>query len=779
MGAQDLPRRRLRLLAALAATAIVIAIAVRVLTGSSGERPAPQKASFDSEAPVTAPAHWLPPEDWVYNHWLPYDEGRLYALLDVTRGTIWRQLRDDRHNLAQLAARHGWPDADVLAAELVAPREPIVSPAMLALLHARALRTLTQGHLSQHLLFHSLHQFAIPSEAPEIFGVTDAAFRGLRRKEQSPLEIGRLHGRSPSRIQALASAVLRERVRFGTASGAMTARQGALLLRRQLSQLPRWLAQVRYNGPPPTHAGKLTGKPRNFAANPALSGDGARVVFEGYEQKLPVALQRGEISVLTRALRGGAVRNASYGRRIHTPRSAYNPTVSADGRRVAFESAEGNLNFAKRYGQIRIFVSDTRARRTTPVALPPVAPGISLSGYDPVISADGRRVAYQAQRSGGESAVYVTDLRSSLTTLASRGAGGTAPGADDGVYDPAISGDGSKVAFTTAASNLGAGALRGRTQVFVRDLHARTTTLISRADGARGAIANDYSADAAISRDGRYVAFSSTGTNLAGAARRGGSRIYVRDLRARRTRVVSTRHGFALKPSISADGRVVAYTSIAGGRSRVLVRDARGRGPERLVSRASGRRGAGADGASSDAAISADGRRVAFTSAATNLAAGKPDDRRGVFVRDLRAATTTLISAPVPADAIAAAAAKPAFGTHASPATDAASAQSATPVGGASAQSATPVRAASVSIFDNAFFRGGDRPTVRLRAGGVLTWRWASQQSHQVTVRSGPRTLRSPTRTAGSYSVRLRTPGTYEFVCSIHAPGMRMEAIVE
>ena len=70
-----------------------------------------KKASFDSEAPVTAPAHWLPPEDWVYNHWLPFDETRLHELLGVTRGAIWRQLRDDRHNLAQLAARHGWPDA--------------------------------------------------------------------------------------------------------------------------------------------------------------------------------------------------------------------------------------------------------------------------------------------------------------------------------------------------------------------------------------------------------------------------------------------------------------------------------------------------------------------------------------------------------------------------------------------------------------------------------------------------------------------------------------------
>ena len=750
------------------AAALIAALALALGPGSPwrGDDPATTsvaKASFDSEAPAKAPAHWLPPEDWVYNHWLPYDEGRLHRLLGVTRGDIWRQLRDDRHNLAQLAAAHGWPEPGKLAAALVAPRAGEVTPAVLATLRRRAERTITQGHLSQHLFFHSLHQFAIPSAAPEIFGVTDAEFRQLRRGEQSPLEIGRRHGRSPGRIQALAAGVLRERVRFGVSSGAMSERQGRILLRRQLSQLPRWLAQVRYNGPPPTHAGKLTGKPRDFAANPALSGDGARVVFESYLQKLPLALKSGEISVLSAPVAGGPMRNASFNAARRTPRSAYNPTVSGDGRVVAFESAEGNLNFAKRYGQIGVFVNDVRTGRTRAMPQPPQQPGVSRSEYNPVISADGRRVAYQAQRRAGQSAIYVTDLRDGRPELASRGPR-WAPGADDGVYDPAISGDGTRVAFTTAASNLGAGDLRGRTQVFVRDLRARTTTLVSRASGARGVIADEYSADPAISRDGRYVAFSSAAGNLAGGGGRAGSRVYVRDTTTRRTTAVSSARRFALKPSISADGRRVAYTVIRGGRSLVYVRDARGRGPEELISRAPGRAGATADGASADAAISADGRRVAFTSAATNLSPDKADDRRGVFVRDLRTHATRLVSAPVRKPAVAAPA-PPAVGPVAAPA-----AAAAAPAGVRSS--------AVVSIFDNAFHLGRERPAVRLRAGGELTWRWRAQQSHQVTLRSGPEPLTSPTKTAGTYAVQLDKPGRYTFVCSIHAPGMRMSAIV-
>ena len=244
----------------------------------------------------------------------------------VARGAIWRRLRDDRHNLAGLAAEHGWPDrGQARDRARRAARGRGLRPRRSALLRARALRTLTQGHLSQHLLFHSLHQFAIPSEAPAIFGVTDAQFRTLRRAEQSPLEIGRLHGRSPAKIQALSDAVLRERVRFGISSDAMTARQGRLLLRRQVSQLPRWLAQVRYNGPPPTHLGKLTGKPRNFAANPALSADGTQRRLRGLRAEAAGRAQARR-DQRARPLRSPAASRATSRRRAIAARRARRTT---------------------------------------------------------------------------------------------------------------------------------------------------------------------------------------------------------------------------------------------------------------------------------------------------------------------------------------------------------------------------------------------------------------------------------------------------------------------
>jgi Tol biopolymer transport system component len=712
---------------AVVASALVAALLIATKPwDDSGQAGAAQKASFDSLAPARAPAHWLPPEDWVYNHWLPYDEGRLYALLGVTRGDIWRQLRDDHHTIAELAAKHGWADPAKLARALVEPRRADVPARMLGVLRARALRTITQGHLAQHLLFHSLHQFAIPSEAPDIFGVTDAEFRALRRGEQSPLDIGRVHGRSPAEIQALAAAVLRERVRAGITTGATTAQQGRLLLARQLAQLPRWLSQVRYNGPPPTHGGQLVRLPRDFAANPSLSADGRHIVFEAYVQKLPLALARGEISVQTRGLDGSApveVSQPNSGQR-RGPRSAYNPSVSADGNTVAFESAEGNRNFAKRYGSIRVLVRDVAAGVSHFVGRPGAR--LSQSEFNPVVAGDGSAVAYQAVRPTGHSQVLVTRVRSRRTTLVSR-RGRSGPAADADTYEPSIDGDGRRIAFTSAAANLGARG--GHSQVFVRDTARGTTLLVSH-------VAKGYASSPAISADGRHVAF------VAGTPGKRATRILLRDLTRHTTaRVSLPREGVALGPSVSADGRFVAYTSIAHGRSSVVVREVGRLGPVTSV--------LGAE----DPSLSADGRLVAFSSTEP-FAPGKPDDRRGVFVHDIRTGRTRLMSARV------------APGPKLPP--------------GAGLPGVRPLHlyARQVAIVDNAFHHGTDRPTIQLHAGQRLTWVWRSRQSHQVLLATPGRFLRSPAQTYGRYSVRLTKPGTYDFVCSIHAPGMHMTAIV-
>jgi plastocyanin len=97
---------------------------------------------------------------------------------------------------------------------------------------------------------------------------------------------------------------------------------------------------------------------------------------------------------------------------------------------------------------------------------------------------------------------------------------------------------------------------------------------------------------------------------------------------------------------------------------------------------------------------------------------------------------------------------------------------------GATALPATAA-APTVVVRDNEFVHAGTaRPTVHVRPGGVVAWRWASRQSHNVTVRSGPQRFRSPTQSAGTFRRRLVRRGTYRLGCSLHAPGMRMTLVV-
>ena len=727
------------------------------------------KKSPDPGAPATAPAHWLPPEPWVYNHWLPYDEARLYTLLKLTRQELWVQLRDDRRTLAQLAAARGWREPAALARALVAPRRQAVGAARTAQLQQRALATITEGHLAQHVFFHSLHQFAIPSAAPDIFGVTDADFRRLRRDELSPLAIGRLHGRSPGSVQGAAIAVLRERVRAGVRGGAISATQGALLLRRQLTQLPRWLDQARYNGPPLTYRGNLESKPRDYASNPAISADGRFVAYEGYRQKLPLAVKLGEIAVLRANLRTGATALVSGLNLAHSPRptganpiSAYNPSISGDGRLVTYESSAGNQNFAKRYGRIGTVLSDVRRRATTPVGRPVRDVPESQSSYNPDVAAGGSRVVYQAVRDG-RTVILARDVRSGRerTVFAGRRAGARRY-ADP--YEASTSRNGRRVVFTVASGAVGDGR-SARSTVLVRDLRSGWQIVASRANGRRGAVADAFSADPAISPDGGFVAFTSSDPVLGPDGGDGG--LYLRDLRRGRTVRIPTAAGRVLDPVVSTGGAVVAFTAVRGAQARVMVWRA-STGAVQIASRASGTAGAAGDGWSGDPSLSADGRRVAFASTATSLTARRSDGARAIFVRDLATRRTDRVSEVVRAYAGRTVPAKPAAAPPPAPAPGVAPAA---PVADSDATR-------TVFITDNAFLAGGQRPVVRVAAGDAVRWLWRARQSHSVLVRSGPERFGSAVRNHGSFQYRFTKPGVYAIVCALHAPGMKATVIV-
>lgn len=248
------------------------------------------------------------------------------------------------------------------------------------------------------------------------------------------------------------------------------------------------------------------------------------------------------------------------------------------------------------------------------------------------------------------------------TVLVSRGGAG-GPGGNGNSIDPSISADGRYVAFASRAGNLVPGVKAGRLEIYVRDLVAKTTVLVSRADGAGGAPADGNAFDPSISADGRYVVFASGATNLSAEDVSYGD-IYVRDLAMDTTILVSRASapgnapadGDSNSPSISADGRHVAFESMATNLSSedvdvpnetvdIFVRDL-DTGLTDLISRASGATGLAGAEDSFDPSISGDGHYVAFESRA-QLAPDDFDEQsfpQDVFVRDRAAATTQLVS---------------------------------------------------------------------------------------------------------------------------------------
>ncbi len=551
--------------------------------------------------------HYLPPERWVYQHWLPYDEAQLYRVLGKTREQIWHHLRDDRkHNLGQFARKRGLTPRRA-AQRLVAPRRGTVSASTYARLVRRAERTLTQGHMSQHLLFHSLHQLAIPDRARSIFGTRSVEeYLRLRRAELSPQQIGRLNGRTQKQMLDRSNAALRTEARKGVRNRSTTARQAAILLDRQLRQVPRFLGQSRYNGPPQTGPGsKPILPPNDYANNPSITADGSAVVFDAYRATIPEAVKLGEIHVQRYDVATGTRAEVSHTGTEPTPLSAYNSQVSSDGSAVVFEQAAGNLNFAKRYGAMKVLL---RSGPDDPLTVSHIGVKGSRTAYNPSVSADGRRVIYETSddRGAGKQSSNGLELFDASTGKRRRLGGGSGYGA---VYEPRISGDGRSLAFTVAD---------GESLVYLRRIATGATTLVAR--GAR---------EPALSRDGSVVAYT-TGSG-------GRSVLAVRDANARRTIRLdqgAAAGGKATEPSISPDGRFVAFSVRRGDDAQVVLGDV-----------ATGTVVAVSDrvrGAANEPVVSADGTRVAYTTTAE--LPGKPYGTAGVVLSDLAAGTSTLLS---------------------------------------------------------------------------------------------------------------------------------------
>jgi Tol biopolymer transport system component len=349
------------------------------------------------------------------------------------------------------------------------------------------------------------------------------------------------------------------------------------------------------------------------------------------------------------------------------------PSISADGRYVAFPSDADNLSTADNNTYANIFVRDTQTGATTLVSRQSDADG--GAGADdassaPVISADGRYVAFGSNANNLSSAdnnaysnLFMRDMQTGSTILVSRQSasdGGGAP--NDGSEGPSISADGRYVAFISAANNLSTADNDAYENIFVRDTQTDSTTLVSRqsdADGGAGAD-NGNSSYPAISADGHHVAFTSDADNLSSADSNTVSNTFERDPLTNVTTLLSRQSASdggagadagAIDPSISADGRYVAFVSAAANLSppdnnslaNVFVRDTQTNSTALASRQSASDGGAAANNLSGEPSISTDGRYVAFWTSASNLSA-EALVGTGIFVHDMQAGTTTVAS---------------------------------------------------------------------------------------------------------------------------------------
>jgi Tol biopolymer transport system component len=343
-----------------------------------------------------------------------------------------------------------------------------------------------------------------------------------------------------------------------------------------------------------------------------------------------------------------------------TDGASFTPAISADGRYVAFTSAASTLVSGDSNGAEDVFVFDRVERTTERVSLSGRGAEGTGPSYDPSISSDGRYVAFTSAASnltagdGNEELdVFVRDRKQGVTVLASVGPQGRM--GDGASVASSISGDGRLVAFESDADSLVPRDSNHTGDVFVHDLVTGATRLLSVA--GNGLQTESPSFGPSISADGTSVAFESFSARLVPDDTNGALDVFVVDVPSGNIDRVSlsTDGGQAndrsYSPSISADGRIVAFASFA---NNVVPDDTNGlldvflhRRHQKVTTRLSvGPDGAEGDGLSFAPVVSADGGIVVFSSEAGNLVPDDSNRTRDVFLASTASGTLSRLSRP-------------------------------------------------------------------------------------------------------------------------------------
>lgn len=323
--------------------------------------------------------------------------------------------------------------------------------------------------------------------------------------------------------------------------------------------------------------------------------------------------------------------------------------LSGDGTRVAFTSTATNLHPDDTDDIRDVYVKDLDTGGLTLVSAAEDGTKADAESSIPIMGPGGDLVAFGSSASNlvpgaanGYGKVFIKDLRTGELVLASAAEDGTPANARS--WPSGLSADGTLVAFTSAATNLDPSDTDADADAYVKDLVSGEVTLVSATD--EGTSAHGDAVSWGISADGTAVAFSSGATNLGeGAPRSGYSHAYVKDLGSGELLLASSaddgtpavRGGWPA--GLSADGTMVAFDALddlgegeTNGDRQVYVKDL---DSGELTMASTGDDGSTGAGDSHNPWLSADGTRVAYSSNADARSEGDTDSQQDVYVKDL------------------------------------------------------------------------------------------------------------------------------------------------
>jgi Tol biopolymer transport system component len=406
------------------------------------------------------------------------------------------------------------------------------------------------------------------------------------------------------------------------------------------------------------------------AREPSVSADGRYVVFSSSASNLVAGDANNVADVFLRDTTNNTTTLISVAKGSTAPGNGKSeePSISADGRFVSFTSLATDLVDNDGNALADIFVRDVQAGTTRRVSTDATGTGFSgnSNGFsaEPYTSANGDFVGFTSRADDmvtgvtdrkdfgpnhdtGVTDVFLRDLTSNNPGSAIKMISVTPAGNISGngrSFDPSVSADGRFVAFRSEASDLVTGDNNGKRDIFVRDMQSGVTTRVSVATG--GGESNGDSDSPSISQDGRFVVFSSLANNLGGNDTNGdkGSDVFIHDTQTHTTTLVSANqlrtasgNGVSFEPTISQEGRFVAFTSSASdlvtsdnnNSSDIFLYDVTS-GALTLVSLNTA--GRPAQGNSRDAFVAPGGQFIAFSSEAIDLVGGDNNGASDAFL---------------------------------------------------------------------------------------------------------------------------------------------------